>query len=235
MEGIIYLVLLKSANRDQVNEMVAKTNAFLNSIGIEARVKVYNGPEMFNSNNIDKTDSYGIVGSSSEITELFKNHGDNFKEISNLDPSRINDNTTYEEAKGGHSYQGTGFLVKTDLLSSGKDEFKAKSESDFGSFLISHALGHNAGNGHNDSSQAIMSSGGLLKNTVDPNSGARTSDNSGFVTGKVRGVRNFSDVFNCDLNAGMKDSFEQRFGTNSTDNYQRNSERIGPRRADGSF
>src|SRR5690554_5611894 len=39
-EGIVYLVLLVSADRKQVNQMVNKTNAFLSDIGVKDRKSV---------------------------------------------------------------------------------------------------------------------------------------------------------------------------------------------------
>src|SRR5690554_2424894 len=233
-EGIVYLVLLASADRKQVNQMVKKTNAFLSDIGVKTRVQIYEGNDMFHQGNLDPTDSFGVVGSSEEIVSLFENYKNNFKGISSTNPYDIRDSSIYELSDMNRSGIGTGFLIKTDLLEKGRKEFEAKSTSDFGAWLITHSMGHNSGSNHVSKGKAIMASGGLLAKTINPNRRIQ-SDHGGFITGRIDGVNIFEDVFNTEINLDMRNLLEGRFGTNSKDNYDKNSKRMGPRRSDGSF
>ena len=99
-----------------------------------------------------------------------------------------------------------------------------------------HALGHNAGEGHDPSNSVIMASGGVIGNTVNKGKYWRGRDGS-HITGRLDCISGFSDLFQLVLNTDYSNSMRSRFGNNAVDNYQRNANnpQIGPRNQDGNF
>lgn len=162
--------------------------------------------------------------SKKEATELFGNQKDkSFEGILNTSSSEINNSNVYELSSGGNGRQGTGFLIKTDVLEQGINEFEAGNASEFGAWLIIHSMGHNAGSGHNSEGKAIMASGGLFGKTINPNR-VVLSESGGYITGRLSGVKTFGDIFSSSINTDLPDLLKSRFGTNATDNYEKNSQ-----------
>ena len=222
MDNIVYLVLLESADRKQMEAIVKATNQRFHELKLNTRVQIYEGEEMFDSSNLDSTDSFGVVGTTEEITKLFEENGDNFKGISNVSSSSLSDPDNIELAdRSNEDGTGTGFLIKTETLASSAEELNT-TENDVASHNILHALGHNAGEGHTSTGKALMASGGLLGHTM--NGGAYpASDGSCCVTGKIKGVSSFKDIFNPSLNLEYSKTIRKRMGENkATDNYNKN-------------
>jgi RHS repeat-associated protein len=224
-DNIVYLVLLESADRKQMEEIVKATNQRFHELKLNTRVQIYEGEEMFDSSNLDSTDSFGVVGTTKEISKLFKEHGDNFKGISGVSSSDLNDSDKIELANKNSNGDGTGtgFLIKTETLGSSAETLKT-TENDVASHTILHALGHNAGSGHSSTDQALMASGGLLGNTIDDTK-YWPSQFGGRITGKIDGVSSFKDIFTPSLNTEYSKLIRRRMGENkATDNYKSNSQ-----------
>jgi RHS repeat-associated protein len=148
-DNIIYLVILPSAYNSltvkDINEIIKETNKVLESFGLETRVKVFN-PEKggeFNSNNLDKTDSFILIGDTKDIVKEFGKKPNNYNDISkNVTSEEINNNENYELA----TLNGEGLLIKSDQLKSLSENLKTDIIKTT-SYIILHATGHNAGMG----------------------------------------------------------------------------------------
>ncbi|MBW1298655.1 RHS repeat domain-containing protein [Aquimarina litoralis] len=233
-DNIVYLVLLESADRDQINSIIEATNSRFKDLGLKTTIQIYEGEEMFDSRNLDSTDSFGLVGTTEEISTLLEENPDNFRGISNESISNIKNPDNIELADRSNNGSGTGFLLKTDRLEEAASKFKT-TENNIASWTMMHALGHNAGNGHDPTDKAIMASGGVVGNTVSP--GYWASAYGGRITGKLSGVSSFKDIFKPSLNTTYGALIKSRMGNNTPkNNYNKNDKsRIGPRKKNGSF
>lgn len=223
-DNIVYLVLLESADSKQWKKIADATNERFKKLGLETRVQIYSGKEMFDSKNLDSTDSFGIIGSSDEISKLFDEHAENFKGISSFrGSSKLKDPTILEFADRDDDGSGTGFIIKTETLDKAAKYLKTNS-TDMASYLAMHALGHNANRGHNANGSTLMASGGRVAYTM--RGGYVRSEHGGAVLDEIPGVSSFNDLFKPSLNKDYSESIRKRMGTNKAkDNYSKNKKR----------
>lgn len=258
-DNIIYLVILPSTyskmKLSEVNQMIRETNQHLKDLGLKTKVMVYNpkkGGGKFNSNNLDTTDSFVVFGNSSEIIKEFENSPNNYNTISKfVTKEDISNEDNYELAH----LNGTGLIVATDKLESLSNDLKT-SKATTGSYLILHAVGHNAGMGDNspyfgnhtdnvdengkkveDNNNTLVLKLGTIVKSISPNTPVRNPE-----TGKSeiinKKIKTINDVFTPTNNPTFSKRFKEpsAFGDNTPkDHYNLNKSKIGPRKEDGSF
>jgi RHS repeat-associated protein len=221
-DNIVYLVLLKSANRAEFNKVVEQTNKRLHELKLNTRVQIFDGSDTFDSRKIESTDSYALIGTTDEISALLNSKPNNFKEHSK---GRSNiglfDENGYEVAEKT-TKEGTGALIKTNMIDKGVETFKADNREDFISWTILHSMGHNAGVIHGDSGNVLVEGGPKVQKSMNPNQRIQVevSPGRGFNVYPIPGVQTFLDLFNPEFNLEYSKAIRKRHGeTTAQDNY----------------
>jgi len=147
----IYLVLLPSAkeklSKEDVDEIISKTEAQLKSYGLKTQVKVFDHAESLDENNLDKTDSFVLLGSATEIKKALKENDYNYPD------EKTSTQDDWDEFEGGKSNPEKGMIGGNIAIVDpegagewGKDMRMDKTSSI--AFLIVHAAGHKSGMNH---------------------------------------------------------------------------------------
>lgn len=219
-ENMIYLINITgsgiSPNQGQL--MVEKANAAFEAMGLNTRMKIYEG--YFEMKNMDKTDAVAIMGKRADVLTM-AGEFDKYWTEGSLKYQLGGD--APEASQGG----GNIITVDADVLKNKAEFFGADIET-MGTFTILHGAGHNSDpNGHyNSDGNALKWDGALVGSTVK--GGSFIGDGGAVFNTKTR-VSSISELMNnkplngVPRNEGYIQSMRNRFGKeNAKDNYQIN-------------
>jgi RHS repeat-associated protein len=239
-DNIVYLVLLPSAKeklgKKGMVSLQKETQKRLKDLGLKTEVKIFeDGGSNFDSRNLDKSDSFVVLGSLSEIKKEVKGSPryadlndksegsstiDGFQGVSDYgvedNPERSAQKTSPDEFKSGKIEFASGVLVDIKVTEerTAKYNLLTTKETSFAYFAI-HGLGHNAGLQHDSTVGYLNADYGNLSRSV-----GRTKNR------EIDLMKTIEDVFNKTNNNGFIKALRKRLNDQKdvkpTDNYQKN-------------
>ncbi|MBL0035837.1 MAG: hypothetical protein IPP26_08725 [Flavobacteriales bacterium] len=220
-ENVVYLVLLNpnstKLSKKEAGYIAALATARLMSMGLNTRVKVFEGEAPFDPGNLDQTDSYVMFGSKEQILEATS--GPNFDGMrAGMDAPDLNALGTNHPEESRKN--GAGVFVEEGALeqwANTVDEPKAQ----LASLVVAHGMGHNAGVRHSSGS-LIMWDGGRVSRMLDQ--GTLYQDESlRWEVGNNPDITKSGDFFGLEKNWDYAKAIKERFGTTEAkDNYSLN-------------
>lgn len=221
-ENVVYLVLLNPNStlmtKKDAASIAALTNARLMSMGLNTRVQVFEGNEPFDPRNLDKTDSFVMFGSTSEIAEAVSGPGFEYLRNAGADKTdldQLGTNHPEESVKNG-----PGIFVDESSLSDWANSLK-EGKVDLASLVVAHGMGHNAGVKHNSGSLLSWDGGGVSRMLDQPN--MYQGDDRRFRSANNPDITRPKDFFGLAQNWDYAKAIKERFGTKEAkDNYSLN-------------
>jgi hypothetical protein len=151
-DNIIYLVDLqnKSDNKIDPQKIINKTNETFEKLGLKTRMVLAPEGANFDPNNMDKTDSYAVLGSVDDVKGFIKSNSPEEYDRSFKDWDGSSNNP--EKASNVTNQKTKAIGLNADAINSeASNSFKVE-PYEFASFLILHGAGHNANLKHCDQS-----------------------------------------------------------------------------------
>ncbi len=231
--NIVYLVILPSAReklgKKGMEAIRKEMEQRLRDLGLVTEVYIFeDGGAEFDSRNIDKSDSFVVLGSLKEIKKEVKgspryadlNYSpgsddpsaiDTFTGVSGnpniINPENSANKTSDDDVKAGRIKFASGVLVDLEALADkGTVEYQLQTnkENRFSYFAI-HGLSHNAGLPHNSDPKK----GGYLNAEYEKIAGS-----IGAKTKLISAIKNIQDVFKTISNTGFISGLKKRLDDN---------------------
>jgi hypothetical protein len=218
------------------NELIKEINSNFEKMGLKTKVVLFNNnwrsPDDFNSAYLDDSDSFVAVGAVNDVKKFMK------KQLSEDDYDEY-----FKNWSGGNNVErgvntGQGAAVDANSILSTKKNVENNDEiptnAEWAAYLITHALGHNAGLNHNLENPrfgqmvencAHMCSANLTKAFITDGNYLYTDDKGrkGWKTVDNSNLKTLSDFTNPDFNETYIEKMKEKFGEEEgQDNYNYN-------------
>jgi RHS repeat-associated protein len=225
-ENVVYIVLLNPSStvikKADAEYAAAITNARFQQLGLNTRVKVFEGQNSFDPRNLDKTDSYVMIGSKQGLLAATDKPG--FEEVRRTDNMDAPTLETMGDGKVEESYRdGPGVFVEEKTFSEWSDILGA-GKADLLSLVIAHGIGHNSGLLHSSSSDIMKDADGvsrMLRPGMPFGPRGQVAEGNPLYTSP-------GSFFEFGNNKDYRNKVEESFGTeNAKDNYKANEETRG--------
>jgi RHS repeat-associated protein len=240
-DNIVYLVLLPSAKiklgKQGIASIKNEMQKRLKDLGLHTEVKIFDNVESkFDSRNLDKSDSFVVLGSLEEIKKEVKDSPrykdlndksegvsaiDSFQGVSGGSPGYTNpeisaQKTSQDELEAGKIEFASGVLVDLEALDENttKYELQTNKSTSFAYFAI-HGLGHNSGLGHDSRTGYLNAEYGKIEGSI-----GRSKNR------QIDAIKTIEDVFKKANNKEFTKAIGKRLNDKKdvlpTDNYEKN-------------